>query len=117
MARPPTERIPIRDASNVLQNCAACRALAAGKFLFEPVAVSDVQLLAFLEPGKQLPGLCRIMAVAFQLGDDLTLTRNVTLTIATWRRACLRCCRMTARSMFGLYIAVPAGAIFGPARQ
>ena len=42
--------------------------------------MGDVQILNFLEGGKQPFRLLRIVATTFQLGDDFALTSNVPFT-------------------------------------
>jgi hypothetical protein len=50
------------------------------KGLDQPIAVLDVQVQRLLEAGEYIPGQLRIVAVAFQLGDDPML-RDVHLLL------------------------------------
>ena len=51
------------------------------KFFLEPIAITDVQRLHRLELGEQIAGLFGVVAVALKIGDQLTLTGKMLLTL------------------------------------
>ncbi len=63
-----------------MANLPAPSGWTATEFFDEPVALGDVQVLHVLEFDQQLSCQFRIMAVALQLRDDLTLSTNVLRT-------------------------------------